>query len=467
MIAYFTTKQILFFNQSKNLNLILISVDTLRPDHMGIYGYNKNTTPNIDRWAKNALVFTNTFTVDPVTFPSFTALLAGLTPFSSKIINNIVASKYIPPIYSNTKTLAKILKQNNYVTGGFNTNAHLSSYFTNLGEGFDEYNLLDTDNNKDYFPFVEKANSFIKTNKDKKLFLWLHLFNPHYPYRPPQEYRCTFNKKYCDILSPASDEDIEALETKRKQYEGWESSDKPSPTQEEIEIYKTLYDGEIAYTDSLIKSVFDTLKQEGLEKNSLVILYGDHGEGFDHNYLFAHGAHLYNSSVKIPLIIKSPQYAKVGKTGLLIENSDIFTTILNLLGINSDQLEQDGQSFIGLFNNQSTIKNRKYVYFVNQDGSKYAISDGNYKYIFSLDKTCHNTCWENPKAEEFYNIKTDPEEKIDLFEEKKDVSFELKNRLFNYLSHYNLPPITSTKVEDKSKTQNYQDNLEKLRSLGY
>ncbi len=468
-LAFYLLRKIYIMKKSQNLNLILVSVDTLRPDHMGTYGYIKNTTPNIDRWAKDATVFTNAYTVVPVTYPSFIALLGGLSPFSTRISNNRIAEyEKIPPISSNTRTLPKILKENGFITAAFNSNPHISSYYTNIGEGFDEYYLLSTDENKDYDSFIIKTTKYIEKNKNNnKFFLWIHLLNPHWPYRPPREYRCESSKS-CDFLKNLNDDEMEVLESRRKKLSGWGADGDATPTKEESELYGNLYDGEIKYADSLIKKVLETIQQTGLDKKSLVVFYGDHGESFDHNYFFAHGAHLYNSSIKIPLIIKAPLGIKRDKINSPIQNTDIFPTILDLLSIPSNAYEIDGKSFASLvYNKEAVSKEKKFIYVVNQDWSKFAVLDGDYKYIFSLQQTCHARCWNNPDREEFYNTRIDPLEKNNLIEkETKQTSF-YKTKLFNYLSHYNLPP-SGIKSSDLNITEdNFIERLEKLKSLGY
>src|SRR3989344_5556168 len=182
-------------------NIILISVDTLRPDHMGVYGYNKNTTPNIDAWAKNATVFTNMRTQIPITYPSFSILLTGKSVFESGIINNEVDSNsYRPssgwiPIDSKTKTLAQALKENGYTTGAFMNTASLYAPPTELGRGFDVYwNNFEIPTSgpnqkqqyKSYTSTVQGLN-WLDKNKYKKFFIWIHLMEPHWPYFPQND----------------------------------------------------------------------------------------------------------------------------------------------------------------------------------------------------------------------------------------------------------------------------------------
>src|SRR3989304_9370534 len=175
----------------QSLNVLLISIDTLRPDHMGVYGYKKNTTPNIDKWSKDAIVFTNVTTVVPMTQPSFAALLTGRNPLNTRIITNLGL-----PVSSNTKTLASILKEYDFTTAAF-TPGFLAVDTNGLNQGFDEnknyrfkyfyydqnkqerYKQTDT---KGYEDFVNESMNWLELNKNNQFFFWVHLLDPHNPY---------------------------------------------------------------------------------------------------------------------------------------------------------------------------------------------------------------------------------------------------------------------------------------------
>lgn len=179
---------------NKQYNFILISIDTLRPDHMGVYGYNRNTTPNIDNFGKKAYIFTNAYTQIPQTYPSFSALMTGIDPINSGIYRNKnridVNDGKISP---NTKTLAKIFHENNYFTAAFITSPTLDDNLTNLSSGFDEYNYYPVDVDKPdankYYDSLKKISPIIKSYQNKKFFLWIHLMDPHSPYFPPEKFR--------------------------------------------------------------------------------------------------------------------------------------------------------------------------------------------------------------------------------------------------------------------------------------
>lgn len=466
--------------RKQSLNLIIISIDTLRADHMGVYGYSRNTTPNIDQWAKDATVFTNATTMVPMTRPSLVSLMTGRNPLKTRIITNQGL-----PLSWNTKTLAVILKDYGYITGAFLPYGNYANDKTGIYQGFDEIKnhvykyyyyknaqeRYGQNEAKNYEKFVGEALSWLQRHKNKKKFLWVHLLDPHAPYYPPENLRCKFNQKYCNaILGKTLDE----LDEQRAKYQECQTQEVPKNT---LETMETLYDGGVAYSDRLVGKILNKLKETGLDKNTLVVLYADHGEGFDHNYYFNHREVLYDSAIKIPLIIKDPLIKSGKKSNRLIENADILPALLDLLGLPQINPKVDGISFVDEFSNNFITKfiarKRNYSYSINSTWTKFSIFDGKYKYVYSLPESC---LLEN-QIEELYNLQNDHRETKNLIKKKKEVAKKLKIELFQYLSPYNLPLGISTQqssilhLENENKDNNLQNGkkeiLEQLQSLGY
>jgi len=445
-------------NQIKDANLIIISVDTLRADHMGVYGYDKNTTPNIDRWSKEAFIFDHAMTVIPITYPSFAALFTGLHPVNTKIIKNATDE----PIPDNTQTLVSILKNNGFTNAAYLTsdvlNKNVNKSLTNLVENFDIYESIPYKEGisyKKYEEFINKAFSWFKDNKNKRRFMWLHLMNPHSHYYPPSNYRCIFNKKYCAEIELAGEQELSNEEIK---YRGCQNQTVPENI---VKLHETLYDGEIAYMDKLFGELIKKLKSNNIEKNTVVVFLSDHGEGFDHNYNFSHGEVLYHSSVQIPLIIKVPWFNSHGaRITDLVDNTDIMPSLVELLQLKINNLITDGKSFNTVFNNKSRT-NKHFVYSVTKNLDKYSIFDGRYKYIRSLPESCLAN---GSLKEEVYDLKTDPGEENNLFLSKPQITNSLKSELMSFLSKYHLPE-TPTKNFDTFKEEYSQFN--RLKSLGY
>lgn len=448
--------------KTKQSNLVLISIDTLRQENMGIYGYSKNTTPHIDSLGKESYIFTNVYTQVPLTYPSFASLLTGNEPVSTGIIANGLSH----PVSNKMATLTKILKKNNFTSAAFITNRFLSTKLTGLSQGFDEYYLQDSNNEwklnrAPYNNFIRKAFGWLEKNKDKKTFVWIHLMDPHFPYYPSTQTLCTLSKKYCQV---AKVENF-ILDNLIHTNDIYGCTSGPQ-LKSKADLFKSLYDADILHADKLVGELINKLKKIGLYKKTTIVLYGDHGEGFDHDYYFTHGKVLYNSSVRIPLIIKYPfGFSQGKKINELIANTDILPTILDLLNMNKSTFKFDGKSFASLLfpipiNLLHSFSERKYVYMLNNDLKKYAITDGNYKYIYSLQ----NACLYNNQTEELYDLKADPHEKNNLNSINLKKKKELKKQLFDYLSQYGLPKKKAETIENRIlNTEIYN----KLKDLGY
>ena len=453
----------------RDCNLILISVDTLRPDHMGVYGYKKDTTPNIDNWAKNAFVFTNIRTLVPVTYPSFSILMTGLGPINSGIFSNSVnfdgIDPQIPEISDNARTLAEILKQNNYKTAAFVTNPALDPELTKLGKGFDTYDQIDYgEDRQSYERFIKNSVGWLDKNKNKKFFLWVHLMDPHIPYRPADDFVCKFNQKYCPEISKKG---LSNAESEREKLEGCRKEKLPD---DRVKFFRMLYDGAVASADRLVGEILNKIKDTKLDKDTIVIFYGDHGEGFDHKYYFRHGEVLYDSSLKIPFIMKVPFIdSKNKKINTILDNSQIFKTVLSLLSISYQTNQSIGKNFGRILSNSNkpTIDNnsKQYIFSVNSNFDKFSIQDNQFKLIYSLPG---GICTLNAESQELYDLVNDPQEITNLAESKPDVAEKLTNELSKYIARFKIETSKNANKESKEKLSTKKRSLlEKLKSLGY
>ena len=258
-------------NSCPNCNLILISVDTLRKDHLGIYGYPKNITQNIDSWAKEATVFTNAYTLFPLTEHSFFTLFTG----TDRVLSDPDFSQAYPTVMNDYKgdTLAKILKNNNYETQAFITSMVPGTLFKKFFSiGFNNFKFVNTSKLKDDDPMLHlnayqdqiamttESINWMSNNRNKKIFLWMHYLNPHHPYNAPKNYLCRLDSScyqnyYHDTLD--GNDKPEACITKL--------SDEVKNRQ------INLYDAEILTTDEQVGRVIKAIKDLNLEKNTLVV----------------------------------------------------------------------------------------------------------------------------------------------------------------------------------------------------
>ncbi len=294
-------------------DVFLITIDTLRADHVGCYGYKQIETPTIDALAADGVRFTEAFTHSPITNTSHTTILTGLLPSVHGVTDFGV------PLGAQHATWAELLKQRGYHTAAFIGAVILDSntLAPGLDRGFDFYdNFPAKSETKERWgrlerrgmTVVEHAETWLDTHRTGPRFVWVHLYDPHDPYEPPPPYS--------------------------EKYKG------------------RLYDGEIAYADSALAHFIATLKRAGAYENAIIVLVGDHGEGLGEHGEETHGLFLYDSTLHVPLILKMPRAAQ---RGLVIDSqvrtTDILPTVLALTNIPAPG-ELNGTSLLPVINGE-------------------------------------------------------------------------------------------------------------------
>jgi choline-sulfatase len=286
-------------------NVFLITIDTLRADHVHCYGYKDIQTPALDSLAKDGIRFTQAFTPSPITNTSHTTILTGLLPSSHGVTDFAV------PLSSSHATLAELLKARGYHTAAFIGAVILDSHSLapGLDRGFDFYdNFPDRLPPQVHWGRVERRGMEVAARAEKWLtahsggahFVWVHLYDPHDPYEPPPPYSQSYKSRP--------------------------------------------YDGEIAYADSALGNFLDYLKTRGWYENSMVIVVGDHGEGLGQHGEETHGIFLYDSTTHVPLIMKLSANMDSGKlVDAQVRTTDILPTIVDWVGITTS-VKFDGES---------------------------------------------------------------------------------------------------------------------------
>ncbi len=248
-------------------DVFLVTIDTLRSDHVHCYGDSQIETPALDALAADGIRFEHAFTPSPITNSSHTSILTGLQPSSHGVTDFGV------PLAPSHPTWAELLKADGYHTAAFIGAVILdsNSLAPGLDRGFDYYDNFPKDADpKSHWGRVERrgmdvvqhAEKWLNANPDGPRFVWVHLYDPHDPYEPPPPYSETYKDR--------------------------------------------LYDGEIAYADSALGKFVGFLKQRGWYHSSIVVVVGDHGEGLGEHKENTHGIFLYDSTTHVPLIVKLP-----------------------------------------------------------------------------------------------------------------------------------------------------------------
>ncbi|RMF92635.1 MAG: hypothetical protein D6734_11850, partial [Candidatus Schekmanbacteria bacterium] len=452
-------------------NIILISVDTLRADHLMCYGYRYETSPFIDRFAMLGALFENAVTVVPSTMPSHISMLTSKIPRKHGIAHTGTIVK------RGLLTLQKVVKGYGYKTAGFISSYVLSSDF-NFNEGFDIFNdQLDKKTNLAQNKIIRDAdkttdaviNFLKKQGKNKPFFLFIHYFDPHWPYDPPQQYLHLYDTKYSGKL----DGNFKTLQKMRL------AMAKGKGVSENDRIHlQALYDGEIRFINDQFRRLIAELELSGLIQNTIIVFTADHGENFfEHDGYIDHSSRVYESNIHIPLIIFYrgiiPPNTKISK---LIRNIDIAPTLLDLAGIEIPK-EFEGKSFAGLLRGKEENKNKEIgeVVLFSEATRNALYPEGADEYLTKVKRKWTNDpfakCirtqrWkyiETPylNRKELYDLSKDPQEVNNLantLDEKTNKIIENLKVMLDKYTEIN----TSTGRMTKSKK-----SIENLKSLGY
>jgi choline-sulfatase len=297
-------------------DVVLVTIDTLRADHVHCYGYDPIQTPALDALASNGIRFAQAFTPSPITNTSHITILTGLLPSTHGVTDFAV------PLALTHPTLAELLHKSGYHTAAFIGAVILDSktLAPGLDRGFDFYdNFPEHPQTKSRWGRVERrgmdvvqhAETWMKAHPAGPRFVWVHLYDPHDPYEPPPPYSQTYKDR--------------------------------------------LYDGEIAYADSALANLLAYLKNAGRYESSLIVVAGDHGEGLGEHHEDTHGIFLYDSTTHIPLIVKLPGRNHPGKVmSAQVRTTDILPTVLDLLRV-PPPAHLDGESLKPYFD---TMENK-------------------------------------------------------------------------------------------------------------
>ena len=285
---------------SRPPNVMLIMLDTLRADHLGSYGYSRDTTPNLDQFARAGVRYQHAITTVPWTPPSVATMLSGLYARSHMMMppdGRELAQQQAKKLSAEVETLPEILKANGYNTLGISPNPWISSEF-GYDQGFDTFRLH---LRADAKLITDKAIGLIKglLEQPKPFFAYVHYFDPHDPYTPP----APFDSKFQDRAPGKFNYNERMLNFINK------------------------YDGEISFMDNELGRLFDFLQKRGLYENTLVIVVADHGEQFMEHGDHRHGYKLYNEELNVPLLIRAPGQP-AAEVSELVSTLDIFPTIL-------------------------------------------------------------------------------------------------------------------------------------------
>ena len=384
-------------------NVILIMVDTLRADHLGTYGYHRDTSPNLDRFAQKSTVFETAYSHSPWTMPSTASIFTSLPPRDHGIVS------WRQPMSRKLLTIAEHIRDNGFHTEGYVSHVIFRPRY-HYNQGFIEYDDSALDKGPSYrvSTAAEISDAFIASLNDdlpQPFFAWLHYFDPHSWYLTHEPYN--FGKRPVDR-----------------------------------------YDSEIRYTDEQIGRVFDELTARDLWRNTVVVFIADHGEEFGDHGGKKHTVTLYDELIHIPLVIYVPGAAGGERIETVVSESDVAPTICELLDIPVPE-QFTGQPFAFNGNRFHVTKHRQVIAETLRKADKRAVREERWKYI--EDRENNETM--------LFDMDADPRERRDVEERHPEVARRLQKLIDD---HYG---VKRRQIEKRDLNKHLQEQLRALGYL--
>lgn len=444
-------------------NVLLLTVDTLRPDHLGCLGYPRPTSPHIDALARRGVIFRETYTAAGRTVQSFPSILTGVYPF----VHGLRHEGQGVDILAGRLTLTRVLRDHGYdtfaVTQGLNVGLHRDF------EMYDPDIYLDPEGKKVYRPSRDdrdasgKASAWLRSRRASghPFFLWMRYDAPHWPYAAPPPFGEKFDPDYQGAHS-------------------FNSGQKPEPRRgdmifgltrlpaRELEHAIAHYDGEVAFSDQAIGDLMQTVDSLGETGRTIVVVTADHGEGLgEHGYFFEHGAYLYEPIVRVPFVLAAPGgRLPEGKViDGVARTVDIMPTVIDLAGLPIPP-GLDGRSLVARARGEESgppppaysesgrnyFKENPRQYIEGTAGKWRMLRDGRFKII--MIPRDPEPVWE------MYDLEADPGETANVLDRYPEDAARLKKMLLAIVA-------ADPGRDDREATPVPEELQDRLRSLGY
>jgi arylsulfatase A-like enzyme len=352
-------------------NLLLVVVDTLRADHLGLYAYPRDTSPNLDRLAASGVVFEQARSQAACTFPSVGSLLTSRV--SAEFLGQFYGDFSIP---ERLTTVEEVLQRLGWATFAASASSVVRATPSRVnlkggyGRGFERFD--ESCENADARCINARFLEFLET-RPERFFAYLHYLEPHHPYQPPAEHARRFAREgpWPWWVQAGNPDPIERALTRHE---------RPPVSEAELQHLVDLYDDEIAWFDEQLGRLFDALRARGLLENTVVVLAADHGEMFLAHGAVKHCRKLYDEVIRTPLVFWVPHVSGRRVTAS-VENLDVVPTVLDLLGVPATELHFDGRSLRAAI--EGAPPSDRHYAFSAQDELR-SVTDGRYKLIYDL-----------------------------------------------------------------------------------
>ena len=433
----------------KKPNLVIVVLDTLRPDHLGLYGYERETSPGLDARAKDYFVFKNAQTSAPWTAPSLVSLMTSLYPDVHQVKDFPQPGR----LGSGVTTLAEILKRHGFATGAFTEGGYAKGTF-GLDQGFDTFPSNPGDekshsSNRQYpsrlagnfdrfLPWLEARGA------DEPFFAFFQTYEPHSPLRAPEEYIRMFQPEYDEEAEHALVvATIESWNASREvtadglramqrhmfhcEYGGMPIfEDRYALQEKSVEVgvplmrknlvrdaeylqwVRDLYDAEIRYTDMQLERLWAALEANGQMENTIIVIVSDHGEGLGDHMRMGHGAVLHEEVLNVVFMVRTPDEDFVPRAiEDAVELIDVVPTVLQLMDLNPGRARMQGKSLVPLLRGEERAARPTFTHAMSKGTQRHSVRDGRWRYILE----------DESGAEQLFDLQTDPGELRDVVAE--------------------------------------------------
>lgn len=408
-------------------NVILVSFDALQAAHVGCLGYERDVTPTLDALAAESFTFSRTYSAASWTVPSTMTWFTGVYPSEHKLTNKFA-------VYSDTEqkqarlqdlapklvTLAEVLKQNGYATAGFTGNAGVSGSF-GYSQGFDVYSH-EKQRFGSFDRSVPEAVKWLKANKDRKFFLFLHGYDVHGQCMPAGGFDYRFVEPGYDGRYSGSSQEQELLREEGLDHGQLTLRD------EDVRFWRAIYDEKIQRADEKFSRFLMDLEQLGLTENTLLIVTSDHGTEFYEHRRFDHGFTLYDEQIHVPLFIRLPGQRSGKVIADRVSSIDLMPTILDLLAIelpDQARTQMRGTSLVSTMQGEPAARDiisetdyREYTF------QRSIIAPDGWKLIYSLDSRTRELFDLNFDKSELQNLAADDPARADVLQERLFAHYE-------------------------------------------
>ncbi len=424
-------------------DVVLVTIDTLRQDRLGCYGYFRDTTPSLDAFAREAILFENAITPMATTLPAHVSLLTGARPLRHGIRGNFASFGAALGPDSGLRTLAQILAEFGYETAAFVSAAPLKRP-SGIGAGFALFSEP-LGKERTAGETTQEVLAWLDSSPRRPFFLWIHYFDPHDAYAPPAPY---------DTFFTTDPRQLDHLQEKRFVFY----------EHRQIQKINNLYDGEVRYVDDQLALVLARLRELAIRDEAVIVIAGDHGEGLGQHDWVGHDK-IFGEQLRVPLLVKTPRSWREGageasaageprRRREIVGLIDVLPTLFELIGRPAPdalRAQLDGKSLLS-----GSV--REYVFSQRTEGREeklgpgreFSLTGSEWKYVHATDE-----------ADALYDLIGDPYETVDVRARHAAVAETLQGRILELLA---------TEVErpqDANGEELPEGHLEELKALGY